>query len=154
MFKLLSFSLELPLNLSADCNKCITSWEPTSLDAACASVLFMQLGSQVCWQLESDATHRRARGANYVCDSVRLESECRCPIQTSSSAAETTGEKLIEQRVITAGDNHAGRLYVMPSFRANFADENFRAHLSFFFFFFLHAISGKRSSDRTNTTTE
>lgn len=29
------------------------------------------------WQLESNATHRRTRDANYICDNVRLESECR-----------------------------------------------------------------------------
>lgn len=54
-------------------------------------IIYAAQQSRAGWQLENDATHQRARGANYVCDNMRLESGCRCPIQTSSSAA-TTGE--------------------------------------------------------------
>jgi len=87
-----SFLRKLAPNLLMKRCQCIASRDPASLNVIRGSILFMQCGEAVGgWQLRSDAAHRRARGANYVCDNMRLESECRCPIQTSSSAATTGG---------------------------------------------------------------
>jgi len=89
---LFPFFGKLPPNLLMKRCQCIAARDPASLNVIRGSILFMQRGEAAGgWQLRSDAAHRRARGANYVCDNMRLESECRCPIQTSSSAATTGG---------------------------------------------------------------
>jgi len=56
------------------------------------------------WQLESNATHRRARGANYVCDNMRNQNTgVRF---RRHRLLRRQPEKLIEQRVITVANNH------------------------------------------------
>lgn len=112
-----SLSLKLLLNLSADCNKCIERhWEPASLDAARASILFMHLGEAAAgsWRAtrligvhEARITYATACGRNRNVD-VRFRFVIVC--------CGDSREKLIEQRVITAADNYADRLYVMRRF--------------------------------------
>lgn len=85
---------KLPRNLSVKrCYQCIVSREPNGFrDHPSRYYLCSSARPPLAAGERRDATHRRARGANYVCGNMRLELERRCPIQTSSSAAETTGE--------------------------------------------------------------